>query len=190
MEMLKKAPFDLERKDGIPMWNPETFVNPYEGYISYRHKHYYVKRDGVRARNWEALEAEAREAVFATQAEYWSLDLSGFYPLLQSLADKADFPPRPSEREHFQQLSQRYDTWPKEYDSRGRLIVHIYALTGQEQREALDVIKNMDDISPESAVARTNESAHEKLPNYLPLHQYLDMPPQRIQDAHDFDFDR
>jgi hypothetical protein len=170
------------------MWDPETFVSPYEGYISYHRRHYYVKRDGVRARNWEALEAEAREAVSSNQSEYWSLDLSGFYPLPRILADKADFPPRPNDVEHYQQLSQRFDTWPQDYDQQGRLIVQIYAFTGQEQRDALDVIKNMDSISPESAVGRTNESAHEKLLTYLTLHQYLDMPPQGIQDYPDFDF--
>ena len=173
------------------MWEPETFVSRQEGYIYANYGHFYVMREGVTARNWRELEAEAQDSVLSRQ---WSGDSSPYYyPLTRELAQRADFPPRPSELDHYNQLFQQFDIVPVAYDQQERLQVKIYAIAENEQREALEMMKGMPDISPQSIVERTEVSfsrTHRaELPRAIRLQEYRDRP-QRTYNTPDFDFDR
>lgn len=170
------------------MWDldPETYVDGYIYATSYGH--YTVMREGLPARNWQDLEAQARQEVLSQQGNYSSY----FYPLSRELALKADFPPSPSELDHYRQLSRLFDIRPFAYDEQERLAVKIYAITEKEQREALEEMKGMSDISPQSVVERDTAfglggSAHEELPWTVRLQDYLDRQ-QRTQDPPGFDF--
>jgi hypothetical protein len=170
------------------MWDldPETYVDGYIYATSYGH--YVVMREGLPARNWQDLEAEAQQEVYSQQGNYSSY----LYPLSRELAQKADFPPRPSELDHYNQLSRQFDIRPLAYDEQGRLAVKIYAITEEEQREALEIMKDMPDISPQSVVEQDtvfgfSGSLDEELPWTIRLQDYLDRQ-QRTQDPPGFDF--
>jgi hypothetical protein len=105
-----------------------------------------------------------------------------------------DFPPHPSELDHYNQLSRLFDIRPFTYDEQERLAVKIYAITEKEQREALEEMKGMSDISPQSVVERDTNfgfggSTHEELPWTIRLQGYLDRQ-QRTQEPPQFDFGR
>src|SRR6266568_4162696 len=106
-----------QKERSFLMWDldPETYVDGYIYATSYGH--YTVMREGLAARNWQDLEAEARLEVWSRQWNY-----SGYlYPLSRELAQKADFPPRPSELDHYNQLSRLFDIKPFAYDEQERL---------------------------------------------------------------------
>lgn len=170
------------------MWelDPDTYVDGYIYATSYGH--YVVMREGLPARNWQDLEAEAQQEVSSQQWNYSSY----LYPLSRELAQKADFPPLPSELDHYNQLSRLFDIRPFAYDEHERLAVKIYAITEEEQRQALEEMKGMPDISPQSVVERDThfgfgDSSHEELPWTIRLQDYLDRQ-QRTQDPPGFDF--
>jgi hypothetical protein len=181
----------IENKErSLFMWEPGTFVSRQEGYIYANYGHYYVMREGVTARNWRELEVEAQDSILSRQ---WSGDSSPYYPLTRELAQRADFPPRPSELNHYNQLFQQFDIVPVAYDQQERLQVKIHAIAENEQREALEMMKGMSDISPQSIVERMEVSfsrTHRaELPRTIHLQEYLNGQ-QRTHNAPDFDFDR
>src|SRR5437016_2001160 len=102
------------------MWDPETYVPRQEGYIYANFGRFYVEREGLLARNWQALEPDAQRAVLSRQ---WSGDISGYYPLTRKLAQKANFSPRPSEHDHYNQLLEQFNVVPLSYDEQERLKV-------------------------------------------------------------------
>jgi hypothetical protein len=179
-----------KKERSFRMVDPETYA---DGYIhATNYGHYVVTREGLAARNWQELEKEARQEV-SSQAWSQQWDYSSYlYPLSRELAQKADFPPRPSELDHYNQLSRQFDIRPLAYDEQGRLAVKIYAITEEEQREALEIMKGMPDISPQSVVEQDtvfgfSGSLDEELPWTIRLQDYLDRQ-QRTQDPPGFDF--
>ncbi|QBD82432.1 hypothetical protein EPA93_43245 [Ktedonosporobacter rubrisoli] len=164
---------------------------------------YFVMRQGMPARNWPELFLSAQKEVTQTDWEKthkWTETTKTYYPLSRELAQHADFPPRPTELEQYNQLNEQFPTVAIDYDLYGALEVFAFTADEDEQRKALELMRNMSDISPNSVVQRpfytpeevTNPwDSGEGLPKMMRLSWYLEeIEQKKTQELPHFDFDR